>query len=144
MYQKKKYQSGAGPDEKNEAEKPYVSVSSTPANAKPKQPVTLDASRSIDIDGDPCKTFTWDFGDGNPPQTTTTPITNHQYDNPGTYPVKCTVTDKYGRKSPATLTQKIIDPKNPKKKTPPYAAVESTPPEAAIDQPVKFDASKSH
>ena len=129
-----------GPSE----EDPYAAVSSTPPEAKPKEPVRFDASKSHDMDGDPCKTFKWDFGDGTPEVTTTTPITNHAYDKPGTYPVKVTVTDKYNRQGDASLQQKVIDPKNPTKKGPPYAALKSTPPEAAINQPVLFDASDSH
>merc|ERR1712154_323567 len=82
-----------GPSE----EDPYAAVSSPPPDANPKEPVLFDASKSHDMDGDPCKTFKWDFGDGSPPVTTTTPITNHVYDKPGTYPVKCTVTDKNNR-----------------------------------------------
>ena len=125
-------------------EDPYAAVSSTPPEAKPKEPVRFDASKSHDMDGDPCKTFKWDFGDGTPPVTTTTPIVNHPYEKPGTYPVKVTVTDKNNRQGNASLQQKVIDPKNPKKKGPPYAALKSTPPEAAINQPVLFDASDSH
>jgi len=125
-------------------EDPYAAVSSTPPDAKPKEPVRFDASKSHDMNGDPCKAFVWDFGDGTKPVTTTTPIVNHPYEKPGSYPVKCTVIDKNGRKGNANLTQKVVDPKNPKQKGPPYAALKSTPPEAAINQPVLFDASDSH
>merc|ERR1712154_736594 len=129
-----------GPSE----EDPYAAVSSTPPDANPKEPVLFDASKSHDMDGDPCKTFKWDFGDGSPPVTTTTPITNHAYDEPGTYPVNVTATDKYGKKGNANLTQQIVDPKDPQKIMPPVATLESNPHESAPKQPVTFDASKSH
>eukprot|EP01083_Nonionella_stella_P001035 2995_1 len=125
-------------------EDPYAAVSSTPPEAKPKEPVLFDASKSHDMDGDPCKTFTWDFGDGSPNETTTTPCINHAYNEPGAYPVTVTVVDKYGRKGDAALTQRVIDEDNPDKIAPPYAALKSTPPEAAVNQPVHFDASDSH
>ncbi len=59
-------------------------------------------------------------------------------------PVKVTATDKYGRKGNAHLSQQVKDPTEQKENVPPYAAVESTPPEAKVKQPAKFDASKSH
>ena len=41
------------------------------------------------------------------------------------------------------MTQKVIDPKNPKKVGPPYAALKSNPKESLVNQPVNFDASES-
>jgi len=125
-------------------EDPYVALNSTPNPAKIKEPVRFDASDSVDCDGDPCKNFIWDFGDNTPRVHTTTPVTNHAYDEPGSYPVTVTATDKYGRHGDAQVTQRVIDPKNPKKKGPPTAHVTSDPPESRPKQPVTFDASKSH
>ncbi len=125
-------------------EDPYVAVSSTPPIAKKKEPVTFDASKSHDMDGDPCKNYTWDFGDGSPLVHTPKPVVKHAYDEPGTYPVAVTATDKYGRKGNAALNQKVVDPKNPNPKDPPYAHVTSDPTDAKPSQPVTFDASKSH
>eukprot|EP00486_Rosalina_sp_Unknown_P002057 CAMPEP_0201566218 /NCGR_PEP_ID=MMETSP0190_2-20130828/5869_1 /ASSEMBLY_ACC=CAM_ASM_000263 /TAXON_ID=37353 /ORGANISM="Rosalina sp." /LENGTH=82 /DNA_ID=CAMNT_0047984651 /DNA_START=1 /DNA_END=245 /DNA_ORIENTATION=- len=82
------------------------------------------------MDGDPCKKFVWDFGDGSPLETTTEPVTNHAYDEPGSYPVTVTVTDKYNRKGNANLTQQIIDPRDPDKIYPPVAELESHPHES--------------
>ncbi len=96
------------------------------------------------MDGDPCKNYTFDFGDGSPIVHTPKPVVKHQYDEPGTYPVTVTATDKYGRKGNAALNQKIVDPKNPNPKDPPYAHVTSDPTDARPSQPVTFDASKSH
>ena len=125
-------------------EPPYVAVSSTPSNAKPKQPVKFDASKSIDFEGDPCKSYVWDFGDNTVPVTTTKPWVNHPYEEPGTYPVKVTAIDKYGQKGSAKLSQRVTDPKNPNKPAPPHAHIRSEPPISDPKQPVKFDASKSH
>eukprot|EP01084_Bolivina_argentea_P151404 264257_1 len=71
----------------NEPNAPYAVVNSTPTNAKPSQPVTIDASESQDIDAEPCKNFVFDFGDGTPPVETTKPVINHAFSEPGTYPV---------------------------------------------------------
>ena len=93
---------------KPDSEPPYVAVSSTPTNPKPKEPVKFDASDSHDKDKDPCKTFLWDFGDGSPPKETKTPIVNHSFEEPGTYPVKVTAIDKYGKTGNAKLTQRYL------------------------------------
>merc|ERR1712130_653672 len=98
---------------KSDIEDPYVAVSSTPNDPKPSEPVRFDASSSIDQDGDPCKSFLWDFGDNTPKVITSTPITNHCYDKPGSYPVTVTGTDKYNRKGDAKLNQRVIDVSNP-------------------------------
>ena len=55
------------------------------------------------MDGEPCKNFVFDFGDGSPPIQSSTPVVKH--------PVTVTAIDKYGRKG--------NDPKNPTKRTPP-------------------------
>jgi len=89
-------------------EDPYAAILSTPADAGPKEPVIFDASRSIDPDGDPCKTFVFDFGDGSNPVISEDPVVKHSYDVPGTYPVNVTVTDKHGNRGNAALQQKLI------------------------------------
>ena len=121
---------------------PYAAVKSTPSNAKPHEPVRLDASESQDYTGDPPVEYLWDFGDGTDPVKTTKPIVNHPYKKPGSYPVKCTVVDKNGLKGTAGLTQRVTQPY--KDNGPPYAALESKPKETSPGQPVDFDASKSH
>ncbi len=108
------------------------------------EPVTFDAGKSHDMDGDPLKTYEWDFGDGTPKVTTKGPIVKHAFDQPGTYPVKVIGTDKYGKKGDAKLNQLVTDPKNPNSRLPPYENVTSNPTEAECKQPVQFDASKSH
>jgi PKD repeat protein len=128
----------------SDPEDPYVALSSTPPIAKPKEPVTFDASKSVDMDGAPCKNYTFDFGDGSPVVHTPKPVVQHAYDEPGTYPVGVVATDKYGRKGNAAIQQKVVDPQHPNPKEPPYANVSSDPADARPSQPVTFDASKSH
>lgn len=118
---------------------PFVGIKSTPTEAVPNQPVRLDASDSHDKDGEPCKTFTWDFGDGSPPKTTDTPFIEYPFDKPGAFPVTVTVTDKDGNKGSATLNQRVREPKPED----PSVAITSTPPDAKPTEPVTFDASRS-
>ena len=61
----------------------YAAISSLPTNAMLKESVLFDASKSHDSNGNECKSFKWDFGDG--------------------------VTDKNGNKSNASLQQKVVD-----------------------------------
>lgn len=66
--------------------------------------VTFDGSTSKD-DGS-VASYTWDFGDGSAPQTTTTPTASHLYAADGRYSVKLTVTDDRGKAS-APVTQVV-------------------------------------
>ena len=125
------------------AEDPFAHISSEPQFGEPNKPVTIDASQSHDKDGDPITKFVWDYGDGSPLQTTTDPVMKKTFDKPGSYPVTCTVIDKYGNKSNAHLTQHVDDPNNPNDQLPPYAHVVSTPTDAPPSEPVTFDATKS-
>merc|ERR1712154_62434 len=91
------------------------------------------------------------------------PKTNHQYDKPGTYPVKVTVVDKHGQEADATVSQRVTteDPfgrndNDPIKKTdkayasfvdrisPPFAALEGSPKVTSPNEMVDLDASRSH
>ncbi len=78
------------------------------ANARPNSgdaplAVTFDAGGSSTADGAPLL-FIWDFGDGTTAETTS-PITTHTYDRPGTYQATLRVRDGDGRTStePALL-----------------------------------------
>ena len=42
--------------------------------------------------------YTWDFGDGSAPVTTTGPTTSHTYAKAGVYEVKVTATSRTGRR----------------------------------------------
>jgi Ca2+-binding RTX toxin-like protein len=61
-----------------------------------KQPTSFNGGPSSDTDGGTIASYEWDFGDGSPAQTTTTPTTTHTYANPGTYAVTLRVTDNEG------------------------------------------------
>ena len=82
---------------------PYVGLKSTPSNAKPKEQVLLDAAESMDYKGGPPVSYSWDFGDGTPVLLTKKPKVNHAYAEPGSYPVKCTVLDRFGQTGDAGL-----------------------------------------
>jgi len=59
----------------------------TPQNPAPGQPVVFNASAST---GDP-DTYTWVFGDGGRPVSTSGPSVQHVYSEPGTYEVRLAV-----------------------------------------------------
>jgi PKD repeat protein len=59
--------------------------------------VDFDASGSSDPDaGDTLTSYLWDFGDGSPTQTTTTPTTSHTYSTNGAYTASLRVEDDHG------------------------------------------------
>ncbi len=123
---------------------PYAHLTSNPTTAKINQPVDFDASRSHDCDHEPCVQYTFDFGDGSPPEKSNKPIVPHKYAHPGSYPVSVDILDKYGKTGKASCTQRVIDPKDPDAVGPPYAQLTSDPTESKVGQVVYFDASKSH
>ena len=84
--------------------RPPVCRLTVPPEGQAGTAVTLDASGSTDPDGNPL-TFTWDFGDGTPPQTAGA-RTTHTYARVGTYTVKVTVTGRGG--SCTATAQEII------------------------------------
>jgi len=64
--------------------------------------VDFDGSGSSDPDtGDTLTAYRWDFGDGSPVVTTTTPTTNHTYTTRGTFPASLRVKDNHGTFSQA-------------------------------------------
>jgi hypothetical protein len=76
----------------------------TPANPRPGQVVTFDASRSFDSDGF-IASYKWEWGDGES-ATKTTATEDHDYVGVGTYFVTLTITDNSGQQS--FITKKII------------------------------------
>ena len=59
------------------------------------QTITFDGSGSFSPDGD-ALSYTWDFNDGTPLVTTSTPTETHAYDYDGTYVVTLIVNDGHG------------------------------------------------
>ena len=76
--------------------------------------VTYIASGSSDADGQ-VVSYTWNFGDGSPEETRTTPTITHLFpDTPATcleivYTVLLTVTDDKGAKSSASQTARVTE-----------------------------------
>ena len=55
------------------------------------------------MNGNECKSFKWNFGDGPKPEITETATIKHVFKEQGTYLVECIVTDNIGTKKPNTL-----------------------------------------
>jgi hypothetical protein len=65
--------------------------------------VTLDGSGSTDPDpGDTITSYTFDFGDGSPPVTQSSPTVSHTYQTAGDFPARLSVTDSRGKPSTNT------------------------------------------
>lgn len=70
---------------------PIAAFSITPGIAG--SATSFDASASDTNPAGGALTYTWTFGDGSAPSSTTTAMTTHTYANPGVYDVTLTVTD---------------------------------------------------
>lgn len=68
---------------------------------------TVDATRSSDPEGG-ALTYSWDFGDGTPAQTTATG--SHTYADPGSYTIRLTVTDPTGMSGSSTTPVTVKAP----------------------------------
>lgn len=68
--------------------------------------VTFDASQSTDGNGNPLKTYTWEFGDGNT-STSNDEQVNYTYERGGEYTVNLTVENYYERESKTNFTVKV-------------------------------------
>ncbi len=70
-------------------------LNATPTSGAAPLTVAFDAGSSIVPTGT-VTDYTWDFGDGAAPETTTTPSATHTYATPGNHEARVTLTDSYG------------------------------------------------
>jgi glucose/arabinose dehydrogenase len=84
---------------------PTADISANPTSGSSPLTVDFDGSASSDPDaGDTLTSYQWDFGDGSPTQTTTTPKISYRYSTNGTYTASLRVKDNHGALSePATV-----------------------------------------
>jgi glucose/arabinose dehydrogenase len=76
---------------------PTADIVANPTSGPSPLAVDFDGSASSDPDtGDTLRSYVWDFGDGSPTQTTTTPTTSHTYSTNGTYTASLRVEDNHG------------------------------------------------
>ncbi|MDH5020870.1 PKD domain-containing protein [Halobacterium rubrum] len=81
-----------------------------PANATTSEAVTLDASGSVDPDGDAAG-YEWDVdGDGTVEATTTGPTLTHEYEAAGEYEASVTVFDEYANSDSASVDVSVVQP----------------------------------
>jgi len=127
---------------------PFAALEGTPKVTMPSEKVTFDASQSRDFQNRRCCLFEFDFGDGTPKMTRTSPVIQHLYKSSGHYTVSVEVTDTMGIKARAHCQHKVSD-SNPvanariDQNGPPYAHFIASPPESIPKGVVRFDASKS-
>ncbi|NUT56817.1 MAG: PKD domain-containing protein, partial [Thermoleophilia bacterium] len=89
---------------------PTARLTASPTTGPVPLTVAFDGSSSSDPDPGDTLTYTWSFGDGSPPQTTTAATTSHTYATAGHYTASLTVRDGGGAASqPATVD---LDPGN--------------------------------
>jgi PKD repeat protein len=89
-----------------------LSRGAPPANTPPTADFTADAhGLTVDFDANPSSdsdgtitSYAWDYGDSTPADSGKAP--SHTYDDPGTYPVKLTVTDDDG--DTGTVTKQVV------------------------------------
>jgi glucose/arabinose dehydrogenase len=85
---------------------PTADVVANPTSGASPLAVNFDASGSGDPDaGDTLSSYIWDFADGSPTHTTTTPTTTHTYSTNGTYTASLRVEDNHGALSEATTVR---------------------------------------
>ena len=73
------------------------------------QTAEFSGSSSSDSDGGTIASYTWDFGDGSAPETTTSPTVSHTYAAAGDYQVSLTVTDDEGCSNQQLFTGQTVD-----------------------------------
>jgi glucose/arabinose dehydrogenase len=85
---------------------PTAAVTANPISGSSPLAVDFDGSGSSDPDaGDTLTSYIWNFGDGSPTQTTTTPTASHTYSTNGTYTATLRVQDNHGALSEAATAR---------------------------------------
>jgi hypothetical protein len=95
---------------------PVAALSASPLSGVAPLQVSFDASASSDPDpGDTIVSYTFNFGDGSPPVTQSTPLIQHTYNNPGEYRATVRVTDSRGLPSENTagVNIEVVAPTTP-------------------------------
>jgi PKD repeat protein len=87
---------------------PTAMFTATPLNPVVNDPVTFDASASIDPDGTIVK-YVWNFGD-EITNDETIPTVTHSYASTGNYTVTLTVVDDHGISSSNTTSLTVVSP----------------------------------
>ena len=72
-----------------------VTLEASPPTGSAPLPVALTAVAATSRPG-PAPSYTWDYGDGTPPETTAAPVASHTYSTPGSYRAVVTVTNAQG------------------------------------------------
>lgn len=115
-------------------------LTATPANGTAPLAVALDASASHPpLNGGQINQYTFNFGDGSPAVTQTTPTVHHTYSALGTYQAEATVTDTGG--GTGTSPNVAITTHAPSQ--PPVAALRATPASGHVPLTVVFNAAGS-
>jgi hypothetical protein len=87
---------------------PVAALSATPTSGNRPLIVNFDASGSTDADdGDTIASYTFNFGDGSPPETQSSPTISHTYMSAGDFAARLSVTDSRGFIS-SNVAQTII------------------------------------
>ena len=89
---------------------PVAAFTASPSTAAPNVPVSFDASASTAGTGGSISDYSWNFGDGSPPQDAhTSPTTQYAYTARGTYTVTLTITSN-GQTDSSTQTVTVDSP----------------------------------
>lgn len=124
--------------ENSEGYPPQASFAYWPAEPYLNQTVEFDASSSTPEGfNDTITSYQWDFGDGTPKQTKTTPTITHNYQQTGTFIITLNVTDNEGLWSTTSKPITIYPEFGP------TANFTWTPTPSFVNQTITFDASNS-
>ena len=113
---------------------PIASFNASPTTGSAPLLVEVNASSSIDPDGD-TMTFNWDFGDGTFGAGS---LATHTYADEGQFTIRLTVTDSQGKQSSTAQTIWVIEPSNL-----PEASFTASPSSGGTPLTVAFNAAAS-